>query len=105
MINYKFLISILIIMTIVLIYFFIYPGLFIIKTRDLTGYWSDKLGNIYNIKKNTLKKIIITSGDNIMNGEINGTIFRGGININGINGNYSPKNRSITFNNNIWYKQ
>jgi hypothetical protein len=114
MLNYKFLISVLIILTIVLTYFFIYPGIFIINTKDLIGYWSDKLGNIYNIKpinsnlNKFKKKIMIINGDNITKGSINGTIFGGGVNINGIIGNYYAKNRSIIFNNsdnNIWYKQ
>ena len=111
MLNYKFLISVLIILTIVITYFFIYPGIFIINTKDLVGYWTDKLGNVYNIKSmnsNKFKKIIIINGDNIIKGSINGTIFNGSININGMIGNYYAKNRSIIFNNsdnNIWYKQ
>jgi hypothetical protein len=107
MLNYKFLISVLIILTIILTYFFIYPGIFIIKTKDLIGYWSDKLGNVYKIKSENgkLKKIIITYGDNIIKGTINGTIFGGSVHINGMIGNYNVKNRSIVFNDNIWYKQ
>jgi hypothetical protein len=106
MLNYKFIISILIILAIVLTYFFIFPGIFMIKVKDLVGYWSDKLGNIYNIKSidGKLKKIIITYGDSIDRGAVNGTIFGGSININGIIGHYYLKNKSIVFNNNIWYK-
>jgi hypothetical protein len=109
MLNYKFLISILIILAIVLTYFFIYPGIFMINAKDLIGYWSDKLGNIYNIKpiNSNFKKIIVINGDNITKGSINGTIFGGSVNINGTIGNYYAKNRSIIFNNSdsIWYKQ
>jgi hypothetical protein len=104
----KYIISLLIILVIVLIYFFIYPGLFIINIKDIVGYWSDQLGNIYNIKsiKGRLKSFVLLHGDNIIKGTISGTIFSGHIRLGPIVGLYNARNRSIIFKNgDIWYKQ
>lgn len=103
MINYKYLIALLIILVIVSTYFFIYPGIFVIKGSDLVGYWSDKSGNVYNIKLingNPWQFAI----DNIP-GKVNGTIFGCKVIFNGRSGTYDVKNRSIIFSeDNIWYK-
>jgi len=107
MLNYKLIISIIIIIIIVSTYFFIFPGIFVIKASDLAGYWSDTLGNVYNINliNGKLKKITISHGDNTINGTINGTIFGCNVNLNNHMGKYYAKNRSIIFDDNIWYKQ
>ena len=42
-------ISLIIAIVIILIYFFVFPGLYKVNTYDLDGYWANSKGNIYKL--------------------------------------------------------
>ena len=101
-----YIIGILIIIFIVIIYFFAYPGIFLIKSNSISGYWTDLHGNIYYITPVGLYSFNIMHKDIIQKGIVQGTIFNNKICIsNSYCGKYNIKTNSITYNDGIeWYK-
>jgi len=99
------LIGIIIILVIVLLYFFVCPGIFIIKSSNLSGYWMDMQGNIYYINMTNNNSFEVTHKNITQKGTIRGTIFNNSICMPEYCGSYSIKTNIITFKNGIeWYK-
>ena len=100
-------IAIIIVVIVVLVYFFALPGIFLVRGRDLKGYWADLNGVVYKFipVKNKLISLQITNGDNITYAKINGTIFKSTITIFNENmvkiksGVYDTKSKTFLFNN------
>ena len=96
-------IAIIIAIVIVLIYFFVWPGLFLVNSIQISGYWSDEIGQIFNIIPINKKKFQIISGGRKFNGIIS-NIRK--INIENSKGDIQYGNRFITWpNGNNWSKQ
>ena len=100
-------IAIVIVVIVVFVYFFAIPGIFLVRGRDLKGYWSDLHGIVYKFipVKNKLISLQISNGDNITYAKINGTIFKSTITIFNENmakiknGVYDSKSKTFLFNN------
>lgn len=100
-------IALIIAIVIILIYFFLFPGLYKIKTYNLEGYWSDELNKLYKLIPISDRNFHIVSSDGIFNGNV--------FNISSIyidfgqfdlKGNLENSNRFINWSNgNIWTKQ
>jgi len=98
------LIAIIIAIIIVILYYFVFPGIFLINIYNLSGYWTDLLGNIYKITPTNRTTFTINLNEY---GKINGTIFNNVVNIynRNLTGKYSTKTNTIIFNNGEeWYK-
>jgi len=103
------LIGIIIVIIIVIIYFFAFPALFLIKSSNINGYWTDISGNIYNIISNGRTTFNVLHNKMIISGVIKGTLLTNNIKIFTNNipmvGTYNTKSNTIIFNNGIeWFK-
>lgn len=103
------LIAVIIAIFIVLIYYFVFPGIFLVYSNNINGYWTDLLGNIYKItptNKYTFSIIGPTAlGVPIYNGKIIGTIFNNKIQYGNKYGIFKINLNTIIFNDGQeWYK-
>ena len=100
-------ISIIIAIVIILIYFFIFPGLYKTTAYDLEGYWYNNIDQIYKIIPTSTWYFNLVSADGIFHGRISGIR---GVYINFINtelkGIAESDNRFINWSNGmVWNKQ
>ena len=65
-----FIIALIIAIVIVLIYFFVFPGLYKLNTYELEGYWSDDLNRLYKLVPISNYNFNIISSDGVFNGNI-----------------------------------
>ena len=104
------LIAVIIAILIILIYYFLYPGIFLIYSNNINGYWVDLIGNIYKITPTGRYTFSITGleklGIPVSDGKITGTIFNNKIQYGYNNyGNFKMNLNTIIFSDGQeWYK-
>jgi hypothetical protein len=98
------LIAVIIAILIILLYYFAFPGIFIVYSNSVSGYWADLLGNIYKITP-TSRTTFLISGPSAPDGKITGTIFNNKIQCGYNYGIFKMNLNTIYFNNGQeWYK-
>ena len=98
------LIAVIIAILIILLYYFAFPGIFLVYSNNIDGYWADLLGNIYKIAP-TGRYTFSIAGLGASNGRITGTIFNNKIQCGNNYGIFKINLNTIYFNNGQeWYK-
>jgi|UniRef100_A0A6C0I199 hypothetical protein len=101
------LIAVIIAILIILIYYFLFPGIFLIYSANIDGYWTDLLGNIYKLTPTSRYtfSIIGLSDPSDSGGRITGTIFNNKIQCGHNYGIFKMNLNTIIFNDGQeWYK-
>jgi len=101
------LIGLIIVLIIVIIYFFAFPGIFLINSNIISGYWMDLLGRVYHITPTGKQSFNVKHNGINKNGIIKGTLLYNTINIENKNliGIYNIKMGTIIFSDGTeWYK-
>lgn len=98
------LIAIIIAIFIIIIYYFVFPGIFLVYSANVDGYWTDLLGNIYKLTP-TSRSTFLISGPSAPDGGITGTIFNNKIQCGYNYGTFKMNLNTIIFNDGQeWYK-
>lgn len=98
------LIAVIIAILIILIYYFLFPGIFLIYSNNINGYWTDLLGNIYKLTP-TSRYTFSINGLGVSEGRITGTIFNNKVQCGNNYGIFKMNLNTIIFNNGQeWYK-
>ena len=100
-------IALILALVIILIYFFIFPGLYKTNAYDLEGYWSNRLGQVYKFIPSSNWNFELVSPTGIFNGHVSGIK---GVYIDFINSEFkgaaASDNRFINWNDGeVWNKQ